>query len=352
MAAPLVAGCWALLKSQNPALSASEISKILQSTSTPLAYFPDQTIRSSVAHQGSGMINVYQAIMSETLVTPSELSLGDTDDYEGADQTIKITNRGSSSRTYTISHEGAGYAEAFPYPDLLEPNYWRAFGQPQYGIYGSSTFDQHTVVIPAGSTVEVKARISPPKLTTGQINKTPLMSGFIQLTSSSETYTIPYLGVPYSRQNESALDTTKYQYADGDKTYSPEQPFVFCGSCGTGGRAPNTGFDEYNGTDWNFPSAYFNIITGIQHFQVNIVPANVKFTPTHHGGNPPEDSEYEYMKPDITPRDKWMGLPSYGWIADSSQKNNYAPREVTANYPPYQADALFRWGKWLSSTIH
>ncbi|KAH8173456.1 subtilase family protein [Sarocladium implicatum] len=342
MAAPLVAGCWALVKSQKPDMSAAEIGNLLQSSSTPVSYVFDKSILSSVAHQGSGMVNCYNAIKAQALVTPSEAILGDIDDFEGKAQTIQITNTGSSAKTFTISHQGAGYAEVFPYPDLLEPNSWFAYGQPQYAIYGSSKLPQTSITVEAGKTAELKAYISPPELTSAQLNKVPLMSGFFQLESSDETHTIPYLAAPYSRQDKPGFDTTVLDYTGGkEETFSEKQPFVYCGSCIS--RKPNSGFDVYNGTVHDFPSVYFNIITGIKHFQVNIVPANTTFKPTHHGGNPPKDSGYEYIHPNVTAHDEWMGMPSYGWIADSAQRNNPRPREVTANWYPYQSDALFRW---------
>ncbi len=51
--------------------------------------------------------------------------------------------------------------------------------------------------------------------------------------------------------------------------------------------------------------------------------------------------------PGITPHDTWMGMPSYGWIPDKSQYNNYAPREDTPFSFPYQSYSPFLWGKFL-----
>ena len=345
MAAPFVAGCYALVKSQYPDLSVAEIGSLLQSTATPMSYVYDKSILSSVAHQGAGMVNPYKAITYGTLVTPSQISLGDLDDYTRNPYTISITNKATSGKkVFQITHQGAGYVEVFPYPDLLDPNSWNQLGQPQYSTYATARFSQTRITVHAGETLEFRAYIAKTVLTEDQIAKTPLISGFFQLTSDEETHTIPYLGTPYSRQDESAFDTSVFSYEDADGvTYSAAQPFVYCGTCLS--RAPNTGYAEYNGTDWYFPTVWFNIRTGFQHFQTNIVPANTTFKPTHHGGSPAKNSGYKYMDPGITPHDTWMDMPSYGWIPDKTQYNNYAPREDTPFSFPYQSYSPFLWGK-------
>jgi len=76
--------------------------------------------------------------------------------------------------------------------------------------------------------------------------------------------------------------------------------------------------------------------------QINVLPADTKLKPTYYGYDPK-------VKIDINPsthpaHDTWFGEPSYGWLADSSQYNNYAPREDSAGYPPRQATVSFRWG--------
>ena len=345
MAAPFVAGCYALVKSQYPDLSVAEIGALLQSTAKPMPYVYDTSILSSVAHQGAGMVNPYKAITYGTLVTPTQVNIGDMDDYTRTPFTISITNKAASGKkVFQITHHGAGYAEVFPYPDFLEPNSWNGLGQPQSANYATARFSQTRITVEAGQILEFRAYIAKTVLPDSQISKTPVISGFFQLTSDSETHTIPYLGVPYSRQETAAFDTSVYTYQDGDgQTYSAKQPFVYCGTCVN--REPNTGFAEYNGTDWLFASIWFNFLTGFQHFQINVIQANTTFKPTHHGGSPAKNSGYKYMDPGITPHDTWMGIPSYGWIPDKTQYNNYAPREDTAYSFPYQSYAPFLWGR-------
>jgi hypothetical protein len=345
MATPFVAGCFALLKSQRPGLSVAELVSLLQSTSTPIPYVYDNSILSTVVHQGSGMVNPFKAITYDTMVSPSEIRLGDLDDFTRTPQTIRITNKATSGKKiFEISHHGAGYVEVFPYPELLDPTHWNALGQPQFSTYATARFSQPRITVHAGETLEFRAYITQPQLTAEQLAKTPLISGFIQLTSDTEIHTIPYVGVPYSRKKQNALDTSIFKYSDAKgNNYSVAQPYVYCVTCDES--PPNTGFAAYNGTEWKFASLWFNFMTGIEHFQVNIVPANTTFKPTHHGGSPAKGSGYKYQDPGIKPHDTWMGMPSYGWIPDYRQYNNQAPSEDTAYIYPYQGSSPFMWGE-------
>lgn len=66
MAAPYVAGSFALLKSQFPQATVQELREKMQSTARNVPYVFGEDIRASVAQQGSGMINVSSSIRSLT----------------------------------------------------------------------------------------------------------------------------------------------------------------------------------------------------------------------------------------------------------------------------------------------
>ena len=150
MATPFVAACYALVRSQNLGLSVQQVISRMQATSAPVPYVYDQSFPSTVAGQGAGMVNPYRAIMYKTTITPSQLELKDLYIYENAPQTIRIDNASPKAKTYTIKHQGAGYAEFYPYPDILESASGNAYGQPQYPIYGTASFDVTSVTISAG----------------------------------------------------------------------------------------------------------------------------------------------------------------------------------------------------------
>lgn len=173
------------------------------------------------------MINPYRAITYKITITPSQLEIGDTNNFVNDPKTIMINNAFPKSKTYTIKHQGAGYAEYFPYPHLLPPPDANLYGQPQYPIYGSASFGVSTVTVPAGQSHEILVTFTPPTLTPAQIRKTPVFSGFIEISSSDETFNIPYLGLPYSRKSTNAIDLTNYTVSDGTKDYQCAQPCAF-----------------------------------------------------------------------------------------------------------------------------
>jgi hypothetical protein len=224
-----------------------------------MPYVYDKSVLSTVAHQGSGMINPFKAITYGTKISPSQLSIGDLDSFTKTPQKITITNSSPLPKVYTVNHKGAGYAEVFPYPDLLDPNSWNGFGQPQYGIYGSASFSQNTILVPGGQSRTFSVVISAPKLTTAQILKTPIFSGIIEITSLLEKHNIPYLGVPYSRQKTPSIDISNTTiYDNKGVAYSVAQPIVFHYP-GLFNDNPdwtvrfNSGFEAYNLSKWEFP---------------------------------------------------------------------------------------------------
>jgi hypothetical protein len=353
MATPFVAACYALVKSQNPALSVAEIINLLQSSSTPMQYVYDHTIFSAVAGQGAGMINPYNAIKYQTTVTPSQIELGDTDNFLNAPQTIKINNASPKSQTYTIKHEGAGYAEYAPYPDALTPQFANLWGLPQYAIYGSASFSDSIVTIPAGQSHEISVTFTPPTLSLAQIHKTPVFSGFISISSSDETFSIPYLGVPYSRQKTNAIDLSNFTISDGVNNYNVAQPCVFHYPGLFDDNANwtiriNTQFEAYNLTAWEFPNIEVNFLTGGADYEVHVLQANTTFVPTHYGYDP--TIKIPYMDTNHTPHDTWQGVPSYGWLPDNSQNNDDDPSESSIDFIPEQTTVTFFWGK--SSFLH
>jgi subtilisin family serine protease len=155
MATPFVAACYALVRSQYPGLSVAEVISLLQSTSTPMPYVYDTSFLSTVASQGSGMINPYNALTYKTTVGSSQLVFGDTGNFLNIPQTITINNGSPDSKTYTIKHQGGGYAAYFPYPDILPPDYYDYYGLPQYPIYASVSFTASTITVVAGQSYDL-----------------------------------------------------------------------------------------------------------------------------------------------------------------------------------------------------
>lgn len=200
MASPYVAGIVALIQQTRGgkrAVSAQEVRSMLINNGQPFhVYGLDQL--ESVARQGAGLINVYQAVRAQTTIVPEQLRLGDIEhgakDHE---YTFTIKNNGRISMEYTISHVSASTAQGYDHskegtfivkkPILLSHNEVKA------DVYIPTS----VVSIDANEEVNVTVRISPP---TNSNDITPyIYSGYIVVTDDNEgVQYVPYAGFTWS----------------------------------------------------------------------------------------------------------------------------------------------------------
>ncbi|KAH9219415.1 peptidase S8/S53 domain-containing protein [Leptodontidium sp. 2 PMI_412] len=96
MATPYMAGAYALIKSQKPSLSVSQIYSLMQNTGKTLPWYYNKNIKSSAIHQGAGLLNVQNALAYEFLITPTQLSAGLSRDY--------MTWNNTAGLNFTISN--------------------------------------------------------------------------------------------------------------------------------------------------------------------------------------------------------------------------------------------------------
>ncbi|PVH84726.1 subtilisin-like protease [Cadophora sp. DSE1049] len=317
MATPYVSGALALLKSQFPNVSVQKLREILQSTASNVPYVYDKSLRSSVAQQGGGLINVYNAIHFESSVTPSELNLGDLDQLKPRD--ITIENNSGRSKTYVISHEPAGETNLLPYLYRNTPTQEGISALPGlYPSYATVKFSSTSITIGAGQSANFTATFQPPNDIDDDF--LPVYSGFIKITNNNDQFKVAYLGQPYSRYKADYIDATS---DTGEKL--PELVY----------------FDEeyaiHTVTDiWTFDFGlsvpgggypYLNWVTlqSSQYFRIDIVPYNTSFVPDFYGftfneTNPygVPDSALPLQYPDLPFSDIGAGADTYGlWVDDT-----------------------------------
>ncbi|KAI9595238.1 peptidase S8/S53 domain-containing protein [Syncephalis fuscata] len=210
MSSPYVAGSIALYlqvngidnKSINTAqkVDRTRLHQLFQNTARPTTEVNDNTLTSSVALQGAGMINVERAIFGTTLVTPSRLALNDTqypDNHNGdaRNRTVRITNLSSSDRVYAVTHVPAVSACGFNADGT-------AMFQPETrDAPASVSFSASHVKIAAGQIGSIDVLITPPS-TLPEAEKW-VYSGYIVFdpatnsnnTPSSDAIYVPYLGI-------------------------------------------------------------------------------------------------------------------------------------------------------------
>ncbi|APA15397.1 hypothetical protein SS1G_09060 [Sclerotinia sclerotiorum 1980 UF-70] len=288
MATPYVAGCFALLKSQFPSASISQILNLLQVTATPVNWVWDSTILSATAQQGAGLINAHDAIFAQSVISPGQIVLGDDSTHTvfGA-ANITIENTSGSSKTYTLSHVGAGYTDG------------QLSGQDsnQIALYGTGVFPTPTVTLASGESKTVDFSITPP---TGVVaSNRPVFGGFIKITSSAgETYTVPYIGPPYSMYNTSYISVI--QVAGFDAAGLPEK---------------DNGFLQIN------PTRQYGIAANIPQqytlaFRFDLLPANTNITAHTNAFKTPQ--LFSYYSSKSTPKSSIFGHPSFGTYTNRS----------------------------------
>lgn len=310
MATPYVAGCFALVKSQFPSASISQILDLLQTTAKPVNWVWDNTILSATAQQGAGLINAYDAIFARSTVSPGQIVLGDDSTHTvfGA-ANITIENTSGSRKTYTLSHVGAGYTDG----QLSGRNL------NQIALYGTGVFPTPTITLARGESKTIDFSIVPP---TGIVESNrPIFGGFIKVTSSAgETYTVPYIGPPYSLFNASYISVI--QIAGFNAAGTPEK---------------DTGFLEVN------PSRQYGIAANIPQqytlaFRFDLLPANTNITANTYSFN--TSQSFPYTPSQSTPKSSIFGYPSFG---------TYTNRNATAASGAIQPGNYINY--WTSAQV-
>ena len=102
MATPFVVGTVALMLQADSTIDRHEVLGRLQIYATPGLY-NDTQITDSIARQGAGMVNIWDAIHGQALVEPTRLALNDTDNTLSS-YTLTVTNQYETAETFVISH--------------------------------------------------------------------------------------------------------------------------------------------------------------------------------------------------------------------------------------------------------
>ncbi len=197
MSSPHVAGAAALLRQARPTLVASQFRTILQNSADPKTWSGGTTFLEFVHRQGAGMVDIDDAILSTTTVSPGKLSLGEG---SGGTATLSIANSGASAETYTLSHA----------PALnTGPNASSPFGFAVQTGFSSVSFTAPSVAVPAGGvgTVGVTITAHP------GIAQQAQYGGYIVLTTSGgKVYRVPYAGLKGDYQSIVVLHPTAFGF--------------------------------------------------------------------------------------------------------------------------------------------
>ncbi|QDO87986.1 S8 family serine peptidase [Ornithinimicrobium ciconiae] len=178
MASPHVAGAVALLLQEHPDLSAAQVRDVLQNSADPALWSLNVAtgLLEGAFRQGAGMLDVDDAILATTSITPGKLALGEG---EAGPQTVSlsVTNTADAPATYDIANNAETIAVGPP-TDV-----------PSYYYDPASMTGPTEVTVGAGETAVVELTITPPA------SSQRMYSGWITFTpGEGDPLRVPYAG--------------------------------------------------------------------------------------------------------------------------------------------------------------
>lgn len=193
MASPHVAGAVALLLQARPRTSPQQVRSILQNSADPKNWRgnPGLGFLDNVHRQGAGMLDIDDAILATTRVTPGKLALGESQAGPQT-RTLTVRNSGSSPVTYDLS-----YVNALSTSGINALSYFTS--------NASVTFSAPSVTVPAGGSASIDATITaasgPDKAQYG---------GYIVFTpqAAGQVYRVPFAGLVGDYQSIQVLAPT------------------------------------------------------------------------------------------------------------------------------------------------
>jgi subtilisin family serine protease len=193
MASPHVAGAVALYLEAHPKTSPQQIRNILQNSADPKPWFgnPGLGYLDNVHRQGAGMLDIDDAILATTFVTPGKLALGES---QAGPQTRMLTvkNTGMAAVTYDLSSVNALSTRGINAV---------AFTTSDAGV----TFSAPSVTVPAGGSATVDVTVTP-----ASAPDKGLYGGYVVLTpqGGGQVHRVPFAGFVGDYQSIQVLAPT------------------------------------------------------------------------------------------------------------------------------------------------
>lgn len=209
MATPFVAGSIALILEARGKLDPVTINNLLSASADAKSFNDGESTYdylAPVAQQGAGLLNVYNAVHTVGLLNISSISFNDTEHFAKS-ISFDVKNTGKESITYNLDYVSTGTAYTLPSDGSTIPAVF-APGSSTLEVVPSSaklSLSSDSVTIKAGesATIQVTATL-PTDLTASRI---PIYGGYITLNSTTETLSLPYLGVASKLKDATIFDT-------------------------------------------------------------------------------------------------------------------------------------------------
>ena len=195
MSSPHVAGTAALLLQARPGLNPQEVRELLQNTAAPKVWWgnPALGLLDNTHRQGAGMVQIANAVQSPARVSPSKLSLGESENGP-ATRTLTVHNTSGSPITYSLVHVPALSTG----PNTYVPAFFTGFA--------SVAFSAPTVTVAAGGIATVDATIT----ANSTLADKSIYGGYIVFVpqGGGQELSVPYSGFKGDYQSIQAMAPT------------------------------------------------------------------------------------------------------------------------------------------------
>ncbi|EJD40984.1 subtilisin-like protein [Auricularia subglabra TFB-10046 SS5] len=205
MATPYMAGSVALLLQTKGKAAAQNAQTIFETTAIGVPESRDPKARPhTLAQQGAGLINVYNALNVRSEVTPGELLLNDTAHWKGVHK-LQIKNTAKLRQTYDLEHKPAGTI-------ITMPRNYMTYPKPSINAPVTVLLSQTRLTLAPGATATVFATVVPPKNLDPRT--LPLVSGWIEIQGSlGDRLQVSYMGVAGSLHDAQTISKGITVYA-------------------------------------------------------------------------------------------------------------------------------------------
>jgi hypothetical protein len=263
--APLAAGAAALwISAKGRQSTSSFLRNALQSTAMPVPY--KNGAAESVAYSGAGLVQVYDAINADTTISRSEMFLNDTQYHTGS-RFVVVTNIGTQTRQYTISHIPANTIYA------LEGDGAYMSNNPQHdtSVAATTSFSMSTFTLQPNQSVSILFTVFAPRTDPTRL---PIYSGFIQINGGNVPVRVSYQGVT-ARMRDLPV------FEGSSRYYGFQTPALIAGT----GTDRSLVDQKYTFREADHPSVLWRLLMGTAFLSVDLIEADQQLT---FGANYPE----------------------------------------------------------------
>ncbi|KIR33711.1 peptidase [Cryptococcus deuterogattii MMRL2647] len=240
-------------------VSPSDVLSALEVTAEQLPVSISDSSLVSVAVQGAGRLQVDNAINGGAVISPSEIKLNDTANFDKL-HVLTIKNPSNKWVTYKLSHEPAGTALAFQ-SGLNQSNDQPL---PQVPNAASVSIFPSSLTLWPGQSLLTTVKFTAP---TGLDPQTfPIYSGFIKVTGGANIVKVPYMGVAANMKDMPVLDPTDWYFGFN----SP----VITDVDGNIQQGPAT----YTFSNVSYPTVLYRLVGGTPLLLIDLVDANANLT--------------------------------------------------------------------------